>query len=120
MLYCNAGMPIVFILARDWPLRVLLRAELRERGVQAIGMQTAAEVGTRIASGDMPSVVVLEASLEVEPGLESLARRVPFIVVASGAEQDVWPAAATTVLHRPVRIAEVVAAVLDQLRGRPA
>jgi DNA-binding response OmpR family regulator len=120
MLYCKAGMPIVFILARDWPLRVLLRAELRERGVQAIGMQTAAEVGTRIASGDMPSVVVLEASQDVELGLESLARRVPFVVVASGSEQDAWPAAATTVLHRPVRIAEVVAAVLDHLRGRPA
>ncbi|MDE3137632.1 MAG: response regulator transcription factor [Acidobacteriota bacterium] len=113
-------MPIVFILARDWPLRVLLRAELRERGIQAIGMQTAGEVGTRIASGDMPSVVVLEASQDLEPGLESLARRVPFVVVASGADQDAWPAAATTVLHRPVRIAEVVAAVLGHLRGRPA
>jgi DNA-binding response OmpR family regulator len=120
MLYCKAGMPIVFILARDWPLRVLLRAELRERGIQAVGMQTAAEAGTRIASGDLPSVVVMEASGELEPGLESLARRVPFIVVASGAEQDVWPAAAAAVLHRPVRIAEVVAAVLVQLRGHPA
>ena len=113
-------MPIVFILARDWPLRVLLRAELRERGIQAIGMQTAAEAGTRIASGDLPSVVVLEASQRIEPGLESLARRVPFVIVASGADDDAWPAAATRVLHRPVRIAEVVAAVLDVLHGRPA
>jgi DNA-binding response OmpR family regulator len=113
-------MPFVFILARDWPLRVLLRAELRERGIQAIGMQSAAEAGTRIASGDLPSVVVLEASERIEPGLESLARRVPFVVVASGADQDAWPAAAARVLHRPVRIAEVVAAVLDLLRGQPA
>lgn len=113
-------MPFVFILARDWPLRVLLRAELRERGIQALGMQTAAEAGTRIASGDVPSVVVLEASERIEPGLESLARRVPFIVVSSGAEQDAWPAAAARVMHRPVRIAEVVAAVVDLLHGRPA
>jgi hypothetical protein len=98
----------------------LLRAELRERGIQAIGMQSAAEAGTRIASGDLPSVVVLEASERIEPGLESLARRVPFVVVASGADQDAWPAAAARVLHRPVRIAEVVAAVLDLLRGQPA
>lgn len=113
-------MPFVFILARDWPLRVLLRAELRERGIQALGMQTAAEAGTRIASGDIPSVVVLEAAESIEPGLESLARRVPFVIVASGADEDVWPAAAARVLHRPVRIAEVVAVVLDLLHGRPA
>lgn len=113
-------MPFVFILARDWPLRVLLRAELRERGIQAIGMQTAAEAGTRIASGDVPSVVVLEASERVEPGLDSLARRVPFVIVSSGADQDAWPAAAARVLPRPVRIADVVGAVLDLLHGRPA
>lgn len=111
---------MVFILARDWPLRVLLRAELRERGIQAIGMQTAAEAGTRIASGDIPSVVVLEASERIEPGLESLARRVPFLVVASGADANAWPVAAACVLHRPVRVAEVAAAVLDLLNGRPA
>lgn len=113
-------MPIVFILARDWPLRVLLRAELRERGIQAIGMQTAAEAGTRIASGEVPSVVVLEASERVEAGLESLARRVPFVVVASGSERDAWPEGAARVMHRPIRIGEVAKAVIELLKGTPA
>jgi DNA-binding response OmpR family regulator len=113
-------MPIVFILARDWPLRVLLRAELRERGIQAIGMQTAAEAGTRIAAGELPSVVVLEASGAIETGLELLARRVPFIVVASGSDRDAWPAGAARVMHRPVRIGEVVGAVVETLSGKKA
>jgi hypothetical protein len=112
-------MPTVFIIARDWPLRAMVRAELLEKGIDAIGMQTAAEAGSRIAMGALPSVVVLEASRELDPGLQSLARRVPFVVVASGIDSDQWPAAAARVLRRPVRIAEVVGAVLDLLQGRP-
>lgn len=113
-------MPTIFILARDWSLRAMVRAALRERGIDVQAMEVAAEVGARIASGVIPSVVVIEAADRVAPGLESLARRVPFLVVASGVEGDVWPAAAARVLHRPLRIAEVVAAVLDLLHGRPA
>jgi hypothetical protein len=113
-------MPTVFILARDWSLRAMVRAELRERGIDVQGMEIAAEAGNRIASGVIPSVVVLEAGNRIEPGLESLARRVPFVVVASGLDGDVWPEAAARIFRRPVRIAEVVSAVLDLLRGRPA
>lgn len=113
-------MPTVFVIARDWPLRVMVRAELLEKGIDAIGMQIAAEAGSRIAAGVLPSVVVLEASGELDPGLESLARRVPFVVVASRIDSDRWPGAAARVLERPVRIAEVVGAVLDLLQGRPA
>jgi hypothetical protein len=114
-------MPTVFIIARDWPLRAMVRAELLEQGVNAIAMEISAEAGTRIASGVLPTIVVFEASNELDPGLDSLARRVPFVVVTSGIENnDVWPAAAARVLHRPVRVAEIVAAVLDILHGRPA
>lgn len=120
MLYCWARMPTVFIIARDWPLRAMVRAELIEQGVDAIAMEFSAEAGSRIAAGVLPSVVVLEASSQIEPGLESLAHRVPFVIVASGVAEDVWPAAAARILHRPIRIAEVVAAVLSLLHGRPA
>lgn len=113
-------MPTVFIIARDWPLRAMVRAELLEQGVNAMAMQIAAEAGARIAAGVLPSAVVLEASGEIDPGLESLSRRVPFVVVASGFDSDVWPDSAARVLRRPVRVAEVVAAVLDILHGRPA
>lgn len=113
-------MPTVFILARDWALRAMVRAELREKGFDAQGMELAAEAGNRIASGVLPSVVVYEADSKLDPGLDSLARRVPFVVVASGLDGDRWPASAARVLRRPIRVAEVVEAVLGLLRGRPA
>jgi len=94
----------------------MVRAELRERGIGAIGIESAAEAGARIASGDLPSAVVLEAREEIEPGLESLARRVPFVVVASALGPASWPRAAR-LLRRPVRVEEIVAAVLDVLQG---
>lgn len=107
----------VFVIARDWKLRALVRAELREKGVGALGMEDAAEAGSLIASGIVPSAVVLEASKKIEPGLDMLARRVPFVVVASAAESRAWPRAAK-LLRRPVRVGEVVAAVLEILQSR--
>jgi hypothetical protein len=117
MLYCGAGMPDVFVIARDWKLRAMVRAELREKGVVALGMENAAEAGSLIASGVVPSAVVLEAPEKTDPGLDMLAVRVPFVVVASAAESAVWPRAAK-LLRRPVRVGEVVAAVLEVLRSR--
>lgn len=98
----------------------MVRAELLEQGVAVVAMQRAAEAGVRIAAGEVPTVVVLEADGKNDPGLEALARKIPFVVVASGADSDVWPGAATRVLHRPVRIAEVVATVLELHRGSSA
>ena len=119
MLYCEAGMPVVFVIAPDWKLRAMVRAELRERGIDALGMSNAAEAGAYIASGTVPSAVVLEASDSVEAGLESLARRVPFVVVASRVQAQLWPRAAR-LLRRPVRIGEIVEAVIAVLRDGPA
>lgn len=112
-------MQVVFVIASDWKLRVLVRAELRERGIDALGVRNADEVGSYIASGSVPSAVVFEASGRIDPGLELLARRIPFVVVASAVEAQVWPRAAR-LLRRPVQVAEVVAAVLDVLRGESA
>ncbi len=118
MLYCTLGMPAVFIIARDWSLRAMVRAELLERGIAVVAMKDGAEAGARIAAGEVPTVVLLEAEANNEPGLDALAGRVPFVVVASGTDSDAWPAAAACVLRRPVRIAEIVTAVLVLLRGR--
>lgn len=109
-------MPIVFIIARDRSLRTLVRAELRERGVQALGLQSGDEAGARIASGILPSAVVLEAGDAVDRGLRSLASRVPFVVVASALGPEIGLQAARQ-LRRPVRVGEIVAAVLDILQG---
>ncbi len=93
----------------------MVRAELLERGIRALGMETAGEAGTRIASGVLPAAVVLEPSAAVEPGIESLARRVPLVVVSAATDPEAWPAAAARVLRRPVRVGEVAAAVIELL-----
>ena len=38
-------MPVVFVVARDWTLRMGVRAELRELGIEALGMESAEDAG---------------------------------------------------------------------------
>lgn len=120
MLYWRIGM-LVFIIAQDWMLRAGVRAELRERGITATGMESVDDAAKAIAAGQMPSAVVVEAGL---PGtnceaLEQLARRVLVIVVASRWE-PVPIKSAAAVLYRPVRVGDVVARVIQVLQGHPA
>jgi hypothetical protein len=121
MLYWPGGMPTVFIIAQDWLLRTSIRAELREKGIAALGMKSTEEAAQRLAEGTVPSVLVWEATGEAPPaGLESLAGRVPAVVVASRATPGPVLEHAAAVFYRPVRVGDVVAAVLALLRGEPA
>lgn len=110
-------MPIVFVIARDWTLRTSVRAELREAGIEALGMESADDAGKSLASGQLPSAVVLEAiaGLADDPRIASLVARAPTILVASRTEPVALPPVAA-VLYRPVRIGDVVAKVKDLLR----
>ena len=113
-------MPVVFVIARDWNLRTGVRAELRERGVEALGMDVPADAGRAIASGQLPAVVVLEAIPELagDPGLRKLVESVPTILIASRTETVPLPPV-DTVFYRPVRIGEIVARVYELIaRGR--
>jgi hypothetical protein len=115
-------MPVVFIIARDWKLRVAVRAELREAGVDALGMDSPSNAGRALAAGQVPAAVVLEATagLADDPALSKMLERVPAIVIASRTESIPLPRAAA-VLHRPVRIADVTSRVLELLhRCEPA
>lgn len=115
-------MPTVFVIARDWTLRTSVRAELRERGIDALGMESADEAGRAIAEGQMPAVVVIEAVAEVadEPAIRQLVEHVPAIIIASRTETLPLPPV-DTVFYRPVRIGEIVARVEELLRrGHPA
>jgi DNA-binding response OmpR family regulator len=105
-------MPVVFVIARDWNLRTGVRAELRERGVEALGMDVPADAGRAIASGQLPAVVVLEAIPELagDPGLRKLVESVPTILIASRTETVPLPPV-DTVFYRPVRVGEIVARV---------
>ena len=112
-------MPTVFIISPDWTLRATVRAELREAGVEALGMESADDAAREIAAGRMPSAVVLDGAVTGE-GLVSLSRSVPVIVVASRTEPSQPPAGVAAVLYRPVRVGEIVARVHEVLRGHAA
>ena len=115
-------MPTVFIIAQDWMLRAGVRAELRELGVEALGMESADDAGRALARGTMPDAVVLdaEAAAAVPQALAALARQVPMLVIASHAVDAPQMASAAAVLYRPVSVGEVVARVRQLLEGQPA
>lgn len=122
MLYSLSKMAIVFVIARDWTLRAAVRAELRELGIEALGMESAEDVGRTVAAGQMPAAVVLEATSDLagDPAVSKLVERVPTIIIASRTETVALPSVAT-VFYRPARIAEIVARVREILaRGTPA
>ena len=96
----------------------MLRAQLRELGVDALGMERTDDAARAIADGQMPAAVVLEtSSAEKSEAMTELARRVPLIVVASGLERIDLPEAAA-IFHRPVRVGEIVARVIQALKGQ--
>jgi hypothetical protein len=105
-------MPVVFVIALDWTLRTTVRAELRELGIDALGMDSPDDVGRAVARGQLPSVVVLEAAAPVadHPAIRTLVERVPTILIASRTETVPLPPA-RAVLYRPVRIEEIIARV---------
>ena len=111
-------MPVVFVIARDWKLRAAVRADLRELGIEALGMETPDDAGRAIAAGHMPSAVVLEAAALVadDPAIRKLVRARPHDSVASRTETIPLPPAAA-VFYRPVRIGEIVARVRELLGG---
>jgi DNA-binding NtrC family response regulator len=114
-------MPVVFVIAEDWTLRSGVRAELREHGIEALGMESASDAGRALAAGPSPAAVVLDsgAKAAADPAIQQLASRVPTIVIASSMQSaPALPAA--KIFHRPVRIAEIVSAVLDLLKGQTA
>lgn len=112
-------MPIVFVIAEDWKLRTGVRAELRERGIAALGMETADYAGRALASDEIPAVVVLDANAKAatEPAIQELIERVPTILVASRTEAAPQFRGAK-IFYRPVRISEIVEAVMQFLGQR--
>lgn len=109
MLLLRLEMQTVFIVAADWTLRAAVRAELRELGVKALGMESADDVGKALAAGESPSLVLLEGLPEftADPAIAKLAAQTPTVVIGSRTSKVDFPAVAA-VLYKPVRIAEIV------------
>ena len=99
---------VVFVIATDWKLRAGVRAELRELGIEALGMESVDDAG-RIARNEMPGAIVLEATGELMggAGVQNLVARVPTIVIASRTETVEIPQGAE-VMYRPVSVGEIV------------
>jgi hypothetical protein len=119
------AMPLVFVIARDWKLRTAVRAELRERGVEALGMDSPDDAGRAIASGEIPAAIVLEGTAELvsDPSIKNLVSKVPSVLIASRTERIPLPVDQIepnphigALLYRPVRIEEIVSRVLTLLQ----
>ena len=118
-----AGAPVVWIVDADhWP-RAYLRAELIERGYDAVGFPTLREALGALANVRRPALVIVDlGALEVEPrSLAALGRAgapVLGVVGAAAAEDQLvraFPWAA--LLRRPVTIGAIADAVERLLAG---
>jgi DNA-binding response OmpR family regulator len=114
--HSQRSMPIVFVVSPDWTLRAMVRAELREAHIEALGMETTRDVAESLARGIAPSLIVLDgAELEnpaAREALEDLAQNV-LVVDSRTTPAPALPGA--EVLRRPVRIHEIVSRVLARL-----
>ncbi len=122
MLYWRGGMPTVFVIGADWKLRGAVRAELRELGVEALGLESLDDAARAIAEGKLPEAVVFDAASTgpSHPALNELARCSRLLVVTSGIEPLPSLPANVELLRRPVRVAQIVARVRQMLEGRAA
>ena len=111
-------MPVVFIVSGEWDLRGAVRAELREAGVDALGLETTEDMARMIAGGIAPALVVLDGAelhkAETRQALQNLSSRVPILVVDSRLNPAPPLPGAQTML-RPVQVKEIVARVLTML-----
>lgn len=122
MLYWRGGMPTVFVIGADWKLRGAVRAELRELGVEALGMESLDDAAAAMARGTLPEAVVLDAASAgtSHPTLADLARRASLLVVTSGIEPLPSLPVGVELLRRPVRVTQIVTRVRQMLEGRAA
>ncbi len=109
---------LVFVIATDWKLRAGVRAELREMGIEAQGMDSVDDAGRAIARNEMPGAIVLEATSELigNAAVQDLVRRVPTIVIGSRTERVEIPRGAE-VMYRPVSVGDIVERVRKILKG---
>jgi hypothetical protein len=116
-------MPVVLIVSGQWDLRGAVRAELREAGIEALGLETVDEMGRMIARGVAPSLMVVDGAQLYEPktraAVENVSSRVPVLVIDSGLNPAPELADAET-MRRPVRVQEIVSRVLEMLSAPPS
>jgi hypothetical protein len=108
-------MPVIWIIDADhWP-RALMRAELIERELDAVGYETVRDAIDSLPVR-RPDAIVVDARGQAVPQVERLLKlNVPLIVVAGVPEVNDLPEADWVVMRRPVSIGEIAEAVQDAL-----
>jgi DNA-binding response OmpR family regulator len=106
----------VLVVSRDRNFRSLVRAQLREERIEALGFETLEAA----SEAENPSALVFDLSGASEEEFSLIRNRlvqIPAVVIASAGEQLDLPGA--QVLRRPVSIGEVVTAVRTATQLRP-
>ena len=113
-------MPVVFVIAQDWTFRAAVRAELLEKGINALGMESGDDIARVLRASELPRVAVVEAIAELldDRTIQNLLRRVPVVLIASHTLTVPLPDA-QAILYRPVRIGEIVDRVIELLTRAP-
>ncbi len=114
-------MRTVFVVSRDWTLRAAVRAELRETGVDALGLETADDVGKALARGLLPAVIVIDAAeLETPSAREALGNlaRIAAVLVVDSRTSAAPELPGAERLQRPLRVQDIVERVLVRLAER--
>ncbi len=105
-------MKTVLIVGRDWKLRALLRAQLREEGYEALAFKTLQDAASETAEA---AVLVFDTT-DAEPNnwqaaLQALAPTLPVVVVASATEElNLAPA---RILRRPLSLADILSVLRE-------
>ena len=111
-------MPVVLVISADWQLRALVRAELKEAGLMAIGLDSADSLEQDVANFDRPSVIVLDGTeLEkaaVRAQIAELAQDAAVLAVESRISA-IPEIPGVAVLRRPLRVKEIVSWVREHV-----
>jgi DNA-binding response OmpR family regulator len=111
-------MPVVLIVSSEWDLRGAVRAELRQAGIDALGLETIDDMGQMIARGVAPSLIVVDGAqlyeTKTRAALENVSSRLPVLVIDSRLNPAPELPAAET-MRRPVSVKEIVSRVLEML-----
>jgi hypothetical protein len=116
----SADAPPIWLIAADRGPRAALRAELIERGHDAIGFETLrdAVLTARLPHARPPALIVLDLQQQslTAPLLDALFAIAPVIAIAGAADESLRPHPWSTWLRRPLTLGEVANAISSSLR----
>jgi hypothetical protein len=111
-------MPVVFVISPEWTLRTMVRAELREAGIEAHGMEGTNDLTEALARGVTPSLIVLDGVELENPAARQTLENLPPSIAILIMDSRIMPASAlpsAEVLRRPVQVRDIVSWVLKRL-----